>query len=38
LSLEAGDNEVAAAIANNYFGWGMMLRLADSEVVHLAAK
>ena len=28
LSLEAGDNEVAVAIANNYFGWGLMLRLA----------
>jgi hypothetical protein len=34
LPLEAGDNEVAVAIANNFFGWGMMLRLADSEGVH----
>jgi hypothetical protein len=38
LPLEAGDNEVAVAIANNFFGWGMMLRLADGEGVHLAAK
>jgi hypothetical protein len=38
LPLEAGDNEVAVAIANNFFGWGMMLRLADLEGVHLTAK
>jgi len=38
LPLEAGDNEVAVAIANNFFGWGLMLRLADAEGVHLAAK
>jgi len=38
LPLEAGDNEVAVAIANNFFGWGMMLRLADPEGVHLAAQ
>jgi hypothetical protein len=38
LPLEAGDNEVAVAIANNFFGWGLMLRLADPEAVHLAAK
>ncbi|HKA01906.1 MAG TPA: hypothetical protein VKE70_35590 [Candidatus Solibacter sp.] len=38
LPLEAGDNEVAVAIANNFFGWGLMLRLADPEGVHLAAK
>ena len=38
LPLEEGDNEVAVAIANNFFGWGMMLRLADPEGVHLAAK
>ena len=37
LPLEAGDNEVAVAIANNFFGWGLMLRLADPEGVHLAA-
>jgi len=38
LPLEAGDNEVAVAIANNFFGWGLMLRLANPEGVHLAAK
>lgn len=37
LPLEAGDNEVAVALANNYFGWGLMLRLADTEGAHLAA-
>jgi hypothetical protein len=36
LPLEAGDNEVAVAIANNFFGWGVMLRLGDTEGVHLA--
>ena len=38
LPLEAGDNEVAVAIANNFYGWGLMLRLADPEGVHPAAK
>jgi hypothetical protein len=38
LPLEAGDNEVAVAIANNFFGWGLKLRVADPEGVHLAAK
>jgi hypothetical protein len=38
LPLEAGDNEVAVALANNFFGWGLMLRLADPEGVQLAAK
>ena len=38
LPLEAGDNEVAVAIANNFFGWGLMLRLNDIEGVHLAGK
>ena len=38
LPLEAGDNEVAVALANNFFGWGLMLRLADPEGVHQAAK
>jgi hypothetical protein len=37
LSLEAGDNEVAIAIANNFFGWGMMMRLADAEGIHLVS-
>jgi len=38
LPLEAGENEVAVAIANNFFGWGLKLRIADPEGVHLAAK
>jgi hypothetical protein len=38
LPLESGDNEIAVAIANNFFGWGLMLRLADPEGVHLAAE
>jgi hypothetical protein len=38
LPLEAGDNEVAVAIANNFFGWGLMLRLADPEGIHMAAE
>ena len=35
LPLEPGDNEVAVAIANNYFGWGLMMRVADLEGLHL---
>ena len=38
LPLEAGDNEVAVALVNNFFGWGLMLRLADPEGVHMAAE
>jgi hypothetical protein len=38
LPLEAGDNEVAVAIANNFFGWGLKLRMADPEGVRPAAK
>jgi hypothetical protein len=38
LPLQAGDNEVAVAIANNFFGWGIKLRVADPEGVHLATK
>ena len=38
LPLEAGDNEVAVALANNFFGWGLMLRVADPDGVHLATK
>jgi hypothetical protein len=38
LPLEAGDNGVAAAIANNFFGWELMLRLDDVEGVHPAGK
>jgi hypothetical protein len=38
MPLEAGDNEVAIAIANNFFGWGIMMRVADLEGVHLLSK
>jgi hypothetical protein len=38
LPLEAGDNEVAVATANDFFGWGVMMRMADPQEVHLAAK
>jgi hypothetical protein len=38
IPLEAGDNEVAVAIANNFFGWGIMMRLADPEGVRLEAR
>jgi hypothetical protein len=38
LPLEAGENEVAVAIANNFFGWGLKMRLVDPDGVHLAAK
>jgi len=38
LPLEAGSNEVAVAIANNFFGWGVMLRLADADGIHLATQ
>ena len=38
LPLEPGDNEVAVALADNFFGWGLKLRLSDPEGVHLAEK
>ena len=38
LPLEAGENEVAVALANNFFGWGLKLRVSDPGGVHLAAK
>ena len=38
LPLTAGDNEVAVALADDFFGLGLMLRLADSDGVHLARK
>jgi len=33
LPLEPGENEIAVALANNFFGWGLMLRVADPEGV-----
>jgi len=38
LPLEAGDNEIAIAVANNFFGWGLMLRVAEPDGVRLAAR
>jgi hypothetical protein len=38
LPLEAGDNEVAVAIANNFFGWGLMLRLTTLEGIQLPTR
>lgn len=38
LPLEAGQNEITVAIANNFFGWGFKLRLADTEGAHLLGK
>lgn len=38
VPLEEGYNEVTIAIANNFFGWGLKMRVADPEGVHLAAK
>jgi hypothetical protein len=38
LPLDAGNNEVAVALANDFFGWGLMVRLADSDGVHLPAQ
>ena len=38
LPLEPGDNEITVALANNFFGWGMVLRVADPEGVRLSAK
>jgi hypothetical protein len=37
LPLKAGDNEVAVAIANNFYGWGLILRLEDLEGIRLRA-
>ena len=36
MPLNAGDNEVAIAIANNFFGWGLILRLEDVDGLKLA--
>jgi hypothetical protein len=36
LPLKAGDNEVAVAIANNFYGWGLILQLDNLEGIRLA--
>jgi hypothetical protein len=38
LPLEAGDNEIAVALANNFFGWGLILRLDDLDGIQLARR
>jgi len=38
LPLKPGDNEVAVAIANDFFGWGLMLRLPDPGEIHLSTE
>jgi hypothetical protein len=38
LPLKAGDNEIAVALANNFYGWGLILRLDDLEGIQLARK
>jgi len=38
LPLNKGDNEVAVAIADNFYGWALILRLDDVKGVRLAGK
>jgi hypothetical protein len=38
LPLNAGDNEIAVAIANNFYGWGLILRLDDLDGIRLARR
>jgi hypothetical protein len=38
LPLKKGDNEVTVAVANNFYGWGLILRLEDLEGVRLTRK
>ena len=38
VPLEPGENEIAIALANNFFGWGLKLRLPNPEGIHLTAK
>lgn len=38
LPLQAGDNEVIVALANNFYGWGLILRLDDLDGIQLARK
>jgi hypothetical protein len=35
LPLKAGANDIAVAVANNFYGWGIALRLADDNGLHL---
>lgn len=38
LPLKNGDNEVAIAVANNFYGWGFIFRLDDTKGIRLASK
>jgi hypothetical protein len=38
LPLQAGDNEIAVALANDFFGWGLVMRVRDLEGVRLTAR
>jgi len=38
LSVSASRLAQTDHVSNNFFGWGLMLRLSDPEGVHLAAK
>ncbi len=38
LPLQAGDNEVVVALANNFYGWAQIFRLDDMKGVRLSAK
>lgn len=38
LPLNAGENEVVIAVANDFYGWGLIMRLDDLEGVHLARR
>lgn len=36
LPLKAGNNELTVAIANNFYGWGLLMRLDDTKGVRFA--
>jgi hypothetical protein len=36
LPLKAGDNEVAIAVANNFYGWGITMHLDDTKDIRLS--
>jgi hypothetical protein len=38
LPLKTGDNEVAVAIANNFYGWGLMMHLDDLKGIRLTSQ
>jgi hypothetical protein len=38
LPLKAGANEVTVAVANNFYGWGLILRLDDVYGVQFAQR